>query len=619
MKPSLGEQVNLPYSPKVESGYDSSSTTSDLLNEVRERLNSKGFQNLETISEDMSISSLAADIRTLDSKKESLNSENLFSFISVPGKDESNPDITSTNFHYEYASESATSSHNIDKLVSNGTMSAFSSVSEGKNNLNKISNCQCFLTAEKNVMKINGMLLKSQADYLKNLLVPLLDKDIERSTLVFLYNSHLDSVCQQIHFLQESIREYMKIANHNIDLALSATNLISDAHSWSSKVRNLYMSRGMFKKSQSSTLYSDLPKFSSNSSIDVYDFFKRFEKLTINYDYVEEKAELLYSKYLSSVLQDEVERYRDDYEATKQYLIHKYGEPESILTNLLTPLRNLPLPNKTSNLEESILYFRKLQAVIVRINSFISPKSLHLEEFELYTHSQDFLKQLLQLTPEETKFEFFEKWNNENFNSFRIKGKEAYQLLSKAIFKHYDKVCCLYSIGKDTRNFTSSIYQEPKLVLPSNNFRKTTSTIKLSKSSDCKNRKNKQVKLKPEYVVSDIEYPCVLPGHHHSIAECKEILKRSVSDRVHARKKSKFKQCAVCLQSSIHCTGGKCSNLKFMPQVLTCKDCKILHDFEVNRPCYSVLFCATKSHYKPPDSVISDALKRYIPSDNNHI
>ena len=105
----------------------------------------------------------------------------------------------------------------------------------------------------------------------------------------------------------------------------------------------------------------------------------------------------------------------------------------------------------------------------------------------------------------------------------------------------------------------------------------------------------------------------MISGHNHSVSQCSKFLNLTTQERVEQRKNFIYKHCAVCLQSSLSCHGGQCINIKTVPKILLCKGCKSMHKLNPERPCYSVLFCLTKSHGKPPDFEILKGLEKYIP------
>ena len=580
-----------------------------------------------------------------------LNSKISYSNVIEPGMVESNPVITSPNFFSEVVTDNnikpssdESKLHDIlmsgsqilydvrkhsnlfnrdqlSKLFLNESMpdksnSYVTSRNMHSESVQKDIHCKqysvgsSFVEDQFNSLKINGVLLTNQVDYIRNLIKPLLDMNLDRSSLIYFHNNQIPSVQQQILSLQESLKDYIKLKDFDNQLASCATDVILDAFTSISKVRSMYLSRGLFKKSQGHLLYSDLTKYTPDSILDIYEFFRRFDKITFDFDYSQEKAELLFNKYLSNDLQEEVSRYVYDYEAIKKYLIHKYGSPDNILPFLLKPFLKLQVPNEMQNPEDSLVYFRKLQAVMGKIKSFLCPNFEYSKEFEVYVYTQDFLQKLIQLTPKEAKYEFFDLWNQGHENNLHIKGKGAFHLLLKTVLKHYDRVSCLCSISdniKDLKNVSGS----PLKKYSSRPCSTATPQFDDSKPLNMSTKKSK-ANVGRHNLISEIKYPCVLPGHHHSLVDCKEFLRTSVKKRVTARKSVKFKHCAVCLQSSNNCKGGYCSNFKSIPQVLTCRDCKILHKIDTNRPAYSVHFCLTESHYKPPDSEIVDALKKYM-------
>ena len=112
--------------------------------------------------------------------------------------------------------------------------------------------------------------------------------------------------------------------------------------------------------------------------------------------------------------------------------------------------------------------------------------------------------------------------------------------------------------------------------------------------------------------VCNIQFPCVLNGHQHSIAECKEFFLQSPQNRVTNKKSFDSKYCTVCLQSNSICRFRRCSNLKFLPQILVCKECKHLSRTE-GTGYYSVFYCLNKNHTKPSNSDILKALFYYLP------
>ena len=140
----------------------------------------------------------------------------------------------------------------------------------------------------------------------------------------------------------------------------------------------------------------------------------------------------------------------------------------------------------------------------------------------------------------------------------------------------------------------------------------TNSMLKIQKQF-FKNSSSKCTPMKYYKGVHDVAFPCLFQGHKHSIADCKDFFKSSPSKRVQSRKSFNYKYCSVCLQSNSCCKFKNCSNLKFMPDILVCQECKLISNSS-GKGCYSVLFCLNANHSKPSNTDILKALTYYIPS-----
>lgn len=445
---------------------------------------------------------------------------------------------------------------------------------------------------------ILSKMLTDEIDHLQKLLIPVSIDNMSRSSLVDLLYNYIPIVEKHISALQLSLRDYIRIEYYDDELVLSAAKVIKAAIDWSSNIRHLYMSKGLYKKSQSQILYGSLNKFSTDQDINIYRFFVIFEALTVNFDYSHEKAEYLYQKFLLEIHQEEVTRYRHDYEALKSYMIHKYGDPRLVLSNLIQPLFDLELPDSHSNPAFTVSYYRKFQSVLETINSYLDPNSEYLKDFESCISSQEFFLKLLQLVPINAKHDFFKQMDLNHENTFPAKGRKSFEILLDIVRVHYkihDSVSIHDSSAKlkSSNGAKESFNSYPKRIISTNVLKQSLASEQL--------------------------FPCVVSGHNHSVNQCSEFLNLTINERVQHRKDSRFKHCAVCLQSSALCNGGKCVNIRSVPKILICKGCKDANRLIPNRPSYSVLFCLTESHAKPPEFKILKALKEYIPGFNPNV
>ena len=121
------------------------------------------------------------------------------------------------------------------------------------------------------------------------------------------------------------------------------------------------------------------------------------------------------------------------------------------------------------------------------------------------------------------------------------------------------------------------------------------------------------LKLKKcEKHVNSISYPCTLKGHKHILSDCNQFFKMNPKQRVLNKKLLEYKYCSVCLQSNSLCKFNKCSNMKFVPEILVCQECKYSCALK-GSGCYSVLYCLNANHTKPSNADILKALTCYLP------
>lgn len=457
-------------------------------------------------------------------------------------------------------------------------------------------------------LNVQSKILKSQMVGLKSLTSISPTEGLSKSTLLDLHKNRVKVVDNQTQNLQATLCDYVKTNGFCPELTDQVTDVIDKGMSWSSKIRELYQSTGAYKRSQGSKLFDNLNKFSPFSEIDIYVFLKRFESLTSEFDFPEERAEFLYNKFLSSSVQEEVIRYKNDYKSMKSHLIHSYGNPRTLISRMIEPLQVEVTPDNLSTEQTCLTYYRKLQSVMEKINFYLDSSTGHKDAFESYIFSQDFLLTLLFLVPLDAKLEFFKIMKQHNEDSLWIKGERSFKLLLSTVREYYElheRISLFHPTTEIIIDEGSDLSCADDIPISFTNGKGDGVSCQRETIRNCH-------KVNPKHSISDFKYPCILPGHNHGIGKCKEFFSIDSTERVDARKISEIKHCAICLQSSISCRGGKCSNVHSVPDVLLCQDCKQMNTIDKKRPCYSVLFCLSQSHQKPKKSDVLRALESYI-------
>ena len=467
-------------------------------------------------------------------------------------------------------------------------------------------------------LNLQGKLLQDQMNGLVNLLSPSISDELSKHDILDLHKNKVVAVEMQTRDLNRALRDYCKTPGFSYSFGERVSDVISDAIKWTSKIRELYQSKGASRKSQGNMLYDTIPVFDNNSDIDIFDFLKRFEASTEDFEFDHERALLLYNKFLSPVLQEETTKFKNDYDAMKRTLIHRYGDPKTIMHNLLSPVTKDHIPD-SSDIVKSLSYLRKLQSTLEKISSMLSAKDN--EDVESYIYSQDFLHHLLTLVPQDAKNEFFKIMDRCNEDTIRIKGRTAFKLLLNSVNEAYqlaDRSC------RTKANIAppSKAKKEPERARQVKTFHANETGNESDDSNDSHSTYTSAIgpnqalferkEAKPPKPVSKTKFPCLIPNHKHSIAECREFFLKTPLERVELKKKFRYRYCSTCLQSSELCKGRTCGNNE-VPDVLVCNDCRIQSKPGRPRIPFCVLFCFSDKHQKPSNASLLEGLEKYIP------
>ena len=136
--------------------------------------------------------------------------------------------------------------------------------------------------------------------------------------------------------------------------------------------QEIYLKKEYHLKSQSLKLYEGLPRFSNEDDINIFDFLKRFYAIAEEFDIPLEKAEYLYSHFLSPSIQEEVVRYKNDYNSLRSILLQRYGNLKTIIHKLLVPIFNSKIPEQQDPAFLQLSYYRKLHFVFNNIHELLT-------------------------------------------------------------------------------------------------------------------------------------------------------------------------------------------------------------------------------------------------------
>jgi hypothetical protein len=481
------------------------------------------------------------------------------------------------------------------------------------------SNASCSSTLD-----VYGRSLRRQMKSLGKLLFPEPSDTLDKATLNDMYRNRLPLVDSERRDLQRSLREYLKMRPANLALCDEVEDSLDSADQWSANIRGIYLNNGHHKKSQTKSLYDTLPKFSSNSEIDIFEFLRRFESLTTDFEISEERAELFFSKYLTASLQDEVVKVKENYDKMKGLLLNRYGDLDTITSNILMVVIKEKMPTNNSDFGVKLTYYRKLQSAFQKIDKLVAIPDVSTKEVEDFIFGHQFLKKLSQLLPEQVLESFVDAMNDLGQNITKIRGKIAFKTMLNCTNRMYEKID---SMTRNTDFFSVDKSKKEKEKQKSSSSKQANHAYAGDESSssdddiDIKRGKGVHFQNKDrsgdrkERPVSSKKFPCIFKDHKHNLSECVEFFLLSPKERVERKKEIFFKYCTFCLQSNKDCKYRHCSNVKSLPDVLQCKSCvtNAKNNHPKPRPAYSIFFCINDKHVKPSNSDILKALEEYIP------
>ena len=475
-------------------------------------------------------------------------------------------------------------------------------------------------------LDVYGRSITRQRLALEKLLVPEPSKNTDKATLIDLYRNRLPIIEAERRDLQHSLRDYLKMQNASLHLCDDVEDTLDSADQWANSLREIYLQKGHHKRSQTSKLHDALPKFSPKSEIDIFEFIRRFENLTTEFEIAEEKAELFYTKYISPSLQDELVKVREDYEAMKNLLMNRYGDLDTITSNILSNITREKMPPNDADLGSKLSYYRKLQSALEKIDQIVKIPNISLKEAEDFIYGHQFLKQLNQLLPEPVLDSFIEAMRNLGQSITKISGKIAFKTMLSCTNLAYEKIDSITRNTDFWSNLNSKkdkpLKQKQATTKQANHANHDADVSSASDderpTTDVLYQKKDQSESK-EKPVCPRRFPCILSDHKHSISECIEFFMITPQDRVSRRREFAYKYCTLCLQSNKDCKYKKCVNYKNIPAVLKCKDCvSAAKNTNRPRPAYSIFFCINDKHFKPANNDVLKALEDYVPGFNSN-
>ena len=281
-------------------------------------------------------------------------------------------------------------------------------------------------------------LLRIHQEGLRRQVTPNLNETSSPALVREIYKNRLTNIEYDKQYLSQLLQNYLLNSTQDLQLCESVSDTLDEATSWICDLKELYLSKGYYLKSQASSLHSSLPCYSKESQMNIFEFIRKFEAYAVDYEIDAEKTELLYSKFLCSEIQEEMIKFKGNYNRLKEALFHKYGDVHSIAKNLLSTVSSITKPGALSSVHEQLVYYRRLQFALHEIHKFSTNPEIPSSQREEYFFSQEFLHKLLILLPGDAKKEFIKCLNEQGEDIIRIQGKMAFKILIATVTDKYE-------------------------------------------------------------------------------------------------------------------------------------------------------------------------------------
>ena len=362
-----------------------------------------------------------------------------------------------------------------------------------------------------------------------------------------------------------------------------------------------------------------LEKFSRSLDISVFEWITMFEKYIDYKGSDNDRAELLYSDFLSPNLQSEIRDHRKSYAAMKNWLLKNCGDVKFMVAQILKDLDKAKIPEFSAPIIDITNYLRELNNCFKKLKELADiPTIPHddLLELNTYLYSKEFLVQMVSFCPEELQRKFYDCLHTTNN---KCKGEGSFALLADMIdisfqtYIHRALDSGVIQLGSNPSKSNESSYEACTCTSSSSDSDTHERSKKRGRKKRVKDKEGNAKNLESEEdmkIRSKLKNPCpLLPrkNHLHELGTCSEFFCATPYER---NKMSYRITCKTCLGQSYKCI-NKCVNFEKVQQLdLLCLECcEWARENDVAKP-NNVLMCSL--HDQPISHTFLSHLKSYL-------
>ena len=383
----------------------------------------------------------------------------------------------------------------------------------------------------------------------------------------------------------DDLLKYIKYPEADEGFCSDVRLVLDAADDWVVNVESVYARSEAHAISDSRGDISRLGIFNNNAEKTVFEFIEEADLAMLGWGTSKQRASLLI-KHLSEEIKSRVADFSDNFGRIREWLIKTYGGPERIIGDILARLRSQPRPSNPVAITpgdkgERYSYFAAIASAVGRIDKLGKLPDINSVHLTSVMYCRNTISGLIELLPHQDQDQLQRKMTERNLDWDNPQGESTYALFKEYCTTERNIVATYRGIDNKSRN-------KPKSVFISNTEKEANSD-----EDDLKEVHTATYVPPAPWYPPGMRFPCPLSSHNHEMAECKEWLSMTPTERWENTKVRRI--CYACLRPKSVCNERKCKFSKSIDQLITCQGCVEYATANGWAP-FSILMCRKRKH-----------------------
>ena len=385
-------------------------------------------------------------------------------------------------------------------------------------------------------------------------------------------NNDVKKITSYTKSCQDSLMKYVSYDGYDQSYLDTIKSLLQTANDWVLQVELIYTSSEAHAVNSSKGDTSAIGIFVNNAEKTVFEFFEEIEICLLGWGTGKQRASQLYNKHLSDDIKSQTIDIADNFSELKRWLVNEYGDPDTIVNEIVSSLSKLSKPIG-ENQRERFKYFSNISKSVARLDKLIRVPEIEIDELESVLYSKATLRKLFDTLP---------------FVDLQNLGRAM--AVNKLDWKN-PKGVAAFAFFKDFVDTTRGLLDSFKEI--GDEKQKSRAVFKIDSNTPPISHPVPQSSKNPPWFNPTLRFPCPLDRHVHELASCKEFLSMSPEDRW--SKIGKGKVCYTCMKPKGTCKGRFCSRQSSVPEILLCSGCNPYAQVNGWTP-FNILLCRKQQH-----------------------